>query len=156
MTASVQPVAPLGGRAEQVDARRDDAEPSVGIARHEEADRDPAALVDPPLHAQGRRIALADDVGNPGGRPPPFEEMQSLDRDERQPRFGGLGILRAEEVGAQHDQVEADQHEGARERQTMLSEPPPDQPPVRGDRHAVLGGRRRRGREHAHLIPLRA
>ena len=139
--------------AEEVDPGRDEAEEAIRIAGDEELHRDPPGLVHAPLHAERREIALARHVGDPRARVKAIEDVEALDGDEGQPRVGGLGILCAEEVGAEHDDVEGDQNDRAREREAVLPEAPPDQAPARGDGDALLGCHGDRRREHAHLIP---
>ena len=97
------------GGAQQVNPGRDDPEQAVRMPRDEEPKRDLPALVDAPLHAERGRVALARDRRNPGRETPAVEQVQSLDGNEGEPGVGRLGILRADEIGKQHDRVEDQQ-----------------------------------------------
>ena len=93
------------GRAEQMDVGLEQAEHAVGLAAGEEAHAHLALRIGGPFHAQRHRIALADDRRHPRV-PAIVEEVQRLHRDERLACVGLFGILGAEEVGAQHDEVQ--------------------------------------------------
>ena len=131
----------VASRPQEMEARRDQAEQAVGVCR---GTKKPT----PNLPAGSTRhsmrsvvgIALADDRRAPrGSSGTPSKRCDALDRNEGQPRVGGLRILRAEEVRTQHDRVETEQDDGAGHRQPMLAEAPPHQRPVGGDRDALLG-----------------
>ena len=124
---------------QEVKAQRDHSEQAIGMTGDEEAHRDPAPLVQPPLHPERDGVALADDAGHPRPQRPAVEEPHALDRNEGQARVGRLRILRAEEIRTQHHRVESDQHERAHHREAMLAKAPPHQLPVGGDRDSLLG-----------------
>jgi hypothetical protein len=109
------------------------------MAVDEEADRHSLGDVGLPFHAQGGRVALADDRRHPGRKLAVGKEMQRLHRDESLPRVGALGILSGEKAREQHDRVEQDQQAGTRHGEVMATEAPPHQSPIGGDGDAILG-----------------
>src|SRR5260221_6812596 len=115
------------------------AEHPIACARREELHRYLAVRVLRPFHPEGQRVALADDLRNPRTEAASIEEMERLDRYEGLARVGELRVLRAEEVGAQHNQIKAAEHKGAGQRQIVLAEAPPDKGPGGGDRDALSG-----------------
>src|SRR5215471_18088735 len=114
--------------------RLEQAKHAITCTRCEEFHRYLAVRVGRPLHPERHGVALADDIRNPRAEAAPVEEMQWLNRNEGLARVGELGILRAEEVGAQHDDIEDGEHKGASQCEVVLAETPPNEGPVGGYR----------------------
>ena len=108
------------------------------LAVREKTDVNLSLRIGRPFHPQRHRIALPDNARNPGGQAAVIEQVHDLHGNEGLSGVGPLRVLRGKKVGAQHDEVEANQHASTQHRQMMLAKAPPNELPVGSDGDTVL------------------